>query len=86
MWVVQLVVSEGMPKQGPVEFAGTFPAPSFSKPDEQLGFELIISKTETDKRSLQCVVRGPLGSEMPVVFTFNCKIFPMQMAVQSQRR
>ncbi len=84
MWVVQLVVSEWIPKHGPLKFDGTFPAPSFSKPDEQLGFELIISKT--DKRSLQCVVRGPLGSEMPVVFKFNCIIFPMEMAERSHQR
>jgi hypothetical protein len=85
MWMVQLVVSEWMPKQGPVKFDGTFPAPSFSKPGEQLGFELIISKTDK-KRVLECVVQGPLGSEMPVVFKFKCEIFPMTMAVQSQRR
>lgn len=85
MWMVQLVVLRWIPEHGPQEFSGCFPNPSFSSPDEQLGFELAISVVE--RRELQCVVRGPFrGEQPPAVFEFNCKIFPMKLAVRSRRR
>jgi len=69
-----------------MEFAGTFPNPSFSKPSEQLGFEL--TATLVERRSLQCVVRGPFGDggKALKVFEFNCKIFSMQLAVRAKHR
>ncbi len=83
MLLIQLVVSEWIPRHGPHTFKGEFPAASVIPSGEQRGFRITITKT--GKRSLCCVVGGPFGGESPPeVFRFDCQIFPMVAALRGR--